>query len=126
MTRTLRIDGQLPGLNQLLAAKRRVFHRQDGYGQIKASWETAIAAIALDQGVLPVTRPVDVHFQWVLADRRRDPDNVAGAGQKLILDGLVAARVLPGDGCRWIRSLAHTFDVGSPPCVLVTLSECGA
>jgi hypothetical protein len=43
-------------------------------------------------------------------DRRRDKDNVASA-RKFVLDGLVLAKVLNGDGWRWIDGWWDRFSV---------------
>lgn len=52
-------------------------------------------------------------------------DNVCGAGQKLVLDGLVAAGILPGDGWAHVRGLEHAFVVDADrPGVLVEIEAC--
>lgn len=37
-------------------------------------------------------------FDWYEPDKRRDPDNVASAGRKIILDAMRATGMLPNDG----------------------------
>ena len=50
------------------------------------------------QKIVPITKyPVRIEISWFLANQRRDPDNVS-AGKKFILDALVKAGILRGDG----------------------------
>jgi len=63
-------------------------------------------------------------FEWKERDRRRDPDNIAAAGRKLILDGLVLAGVLPDDGWNHVLGWTDRFEVDRErPGVLVELFE---
>lgn len=45
---------------------------------------------------LPEFNKVVIIITWYEPDERRDPDNIM-AGQKFILDGLVAAGTIPND-----------------------------
>ena len=69
--------------------------------------------------------PVDVHFAWECKDRRRDPDNIASAGQKVLLDALQVAGVLPNDGWHEIASIEHNFKKSELKidAVTITLTE---
>lgn len=82
------------------------------YNALKARWTRDIALIARrGTGTAPPapTVPAVIEFVWYEPDRKRDPDGVAAGGAKLILDGLVAAGILAGDGSRNVRRLAHDF-----------------
>lgn len=112
----LTIHGDLPGLNEYTAACRT--HPKAG-ARMKADAE----AIILPQlaGVPPIAGPVRVACEWHTKDRRRDPDNIAFA-RKFLLDAMVTAGVLAGDGRRHILGFSDEFAVSkSDPRVVVTL-----
>jgi len=101
------VPGPLPGLNELLAAAGGSGGRRAGYARIKRQWTETIWALAKEARIDkpgPFERAVLMTFDWVEKDKRRDPDNVAAGGRKLILDGLVNAGVLAGDGWKHVRS----------------------
>lgn len=66
------------------------------------------------------TYPVHLQFDWYCKDRRIDPDNIA-AGKKMIIDGLVAAGILTGDGWAQICGLHDTFHIDHNARVTVSL-----
>ena len=111
MTQALWIPGPLPGVNELIAAAKSGHGRGNAYARIKAAWMEAIWIRAKVTRMKPMVGAVRLSFLWVERDRRRDPDNVAGGGRKLILDGLVKAGVLTDDGIDEIRSWVDTFAV---------------
>jgi hypothetical protein len=91
--------------------------RAASYTATKAQWEAIIAAWAarLRVTVYPSRCPVEVHFVWYEADRHRDPDGISSGGRKLMLDGLVKAGVLPGDGHAEIMSMTDRFKFDRGP-----------
>lgn len=111
MTQVLWIPGQMPGINELLAAAKSGRGRGNAYARIKNQWTTTVWALAKSRCLVPMATPVRIGFLWVEKDRRRDPDNVAGGGRKLVLDGLVKAGVISDDGADEIRSWTDTFAV---------------
>lgn len=117
-TATLWVPGPLPGLNELIAAAKGAGGTGRAYSQLKRQWTDTVWALARSAKLHkpgPVESAVTIGFEWVERDRRRDPDNVAAGGRKLVLDGLVKAGVLAGDG--W----ADSFSVGPAPGVAVTI-----
>lgn len=111
MIQSLWIDGPLPGVNELIAAAKSGRGRGNAYARIKAEWMQTIWDRAKSTRMKPMSGAVRLAFLWVERDRRRDPDNVAGGGRKLILDGLVKAGVLTDDGVDEIRSWTDTFAI---------------
>ena len=111
-----------PNLNDLIRAHGQ--HAQV-YNRLKKRWADLVA---LCIGARPIRvrfgegNPAKVHFELVEPDQRRDPDNIASAAAKLILDGLVKAGVLEGDGWKHIAGLSFSWRVGSPAGVRVVLS----
>lgn len=105
------IDEPMPGLNEILAAAKSGHGRGNAYARLKKDWTERVWALAKSARLKPMVTPVRISFLWVEKDRRRDPDNVAAGGRKLILDGLVKAGVLSDDGSHEIRSWVDTFAV---------------
>ena len=117
-----RIEGKLPGLNELVAASHNHYAR----AAMKRRYERAAVLQLQAQQARPVeSLPVDVHFAWECKDRRRDPDNIASAGQKVLLDALQVAGVLPNDGWHEIASIEHNFKKSELKidAVTITLTE---
>lgn len=111
---TLWVPGPLPGMNELIAAAKGSGGRGAGYARLKRQWTETVWALAKASRIDkpgPFERRVFISWEWVERDKRRDPDNVAAGGRKLVLDGLVAAGVLAGDGWRHIDAWRDRWTV---------------
>jgi len=100
--------------------------RAPAYNALKVRWMDTITALARAQYIphMSALRRADLAFMWAEPDHRRDPDNVAAGGRKLILDALVIAGVLATDGARHVGSFGDVFAYGmTTPGVVVTLSD---
>lgn len=106
---TLRLIGELPGLNEITAANRR--NKYAGAKQ-KAEVETAIILqIRRQRGGRPLfPRRYHWRFTWHCKDKRRDPDNIA-AGVKFIFDALQTAGIITNDGWDYVATITHNFSV---------------
>lgn len=115
----LTIPGRLPGLNEITDAARG-----NRYASAKMKKEyTELVAWYAKSARLPRLKRVDLVFTWYEPHRQRDKDNIM-AGQKFILDGLVAAGVLDNDGWNQIGDITHRFRVDrNNPRVEVELIE---
>jgi len=100
------IPGELPAMNEIVGAANK---SRWSYNDLKKAWTGRIAQEAKLARLRRVERAV-VRCSWYVPNRRKDPDNIAG-GIKLILDGLVMAGVLPGDGWRHVAGIEHEFAV---------------
>ena len=117
MTQTFFVPGPLPNVNDI-AGKNRW-----SYGKTKKTWTQRIATLALVARIKPVDRAVFA-FEWREKDRRRNPDNIAGGGKKLIFDGLVTAHVIANDGWGQVAGWSDSFAVDAAnPGVWVTLTS---
>jgi len=120
------VPGPLPGLNELIAAAKGSGGQGRAYSRLKRQWTETIWALAKRDRLKPFVGRATFRFEWIEKDKRRDPDNIAAGGRKLILDGLVKAGVLKGDGWRfvgiWTDSFKTTLGLYRPGC-LVTLSR---
>ncbi|MEW6542457.1 MAG: hypothetical protein AB1411_02475 [Nitrospirota bacterium] len=121
--------GPLPGMNDILdtakafdGRQHRLKQRWNGYQEIKKSWlRTLVCELRLAK-IRPVERAYWL-FEWHEPNRLRDPDNVSGAGRKLILDAFVHAQLIPDDGWDVIAGWEDRFVVSRKPGVLVTIRE---
>jgi Holliday junction resolvase RusA-like endonuclease len=110
MSAVLFIPGPLPGLNELLGAAKSGRGRFNGYARLKKQWGDTVWALARSARLERVEAPVGITFCWREPNRRRDIDNISAAA-KLVLDGLVTAGVLDGDGWKHVTSINHLFQV---------------
>ena len=116
------LPGRLPGDNEV----RAMLTRKGGYRRYNTLKRKCHELVALITAAERVGRfqTAHVHFEWVEPNRRRDPPNVIGAGQKFCLDALQHAGVLPNDGWKEILSISHKWRVDRDrPGVTVTLIE---
>jgi Holliday junction resolvase RusA-like endonuclease len=118
MTLELWIPRRAPNLNDLIRAHGQHHHV---YDRLKKSWADTVALVKRSY-VTPIRR-CSVHFELVEENTRRDPDNIAAGTAKLVLDGLVKAGVLEGDGWKHIAGLSFSWRVGNPAGVRVVLTE---
>lgn len=119
------VPGRVPGLNDL---NRMKGSNKFAYNAQKRSWD-GLVALAARSAVGPenTTRLLGrgqalVLIHVVEPNRKRDPDNVAGAARKFVHDGLVLAGVLENDGWRHVvPDLRTTLEVGDDPRIEVTV-----
>lgn len=117
------IPGRLPGLNDLVAAAKV---RRRGFSAYAVMKEKAGRLAYYAALGAPRFRRVRIDFTWFEPDRRRDPDNVTGAGRKILLDSLVKGGMLPNDGWGAIESWTDRWEVNrAKPGVLLSITEVG-
>jgi Holliday junction resolvase RusA-like endonuclease len=107
------IPFRLPGLNDIIRAKRGISKRSghDGYSLMKKEIQKKIGFMLNIARIKPVVdKRVSFRFLWIEPDRRRDKDNVV-AGRKFIFDALVAHGILPDDRWKQISGWSDDFAV---------------
>ena len=121
MTRQkLIIPCELPALNEVIDKSKRHWAE---YAKQKKQWTRFIALLARLE-LQPVEKQVSLSITWVCKDKRKDPDNIVAGGRKIILDGLVSAGILRGDGWKQISGFTDTFAVDNKrPRVEVMIDE---
>lgn len=102
------IPFSMPGLNDYVDAERT--HRQAG-ASMKRKWQNAVLNSLRSQLRHPLREPVRLSYLWVEKDRRRDKDNIAAFGRKVIQDALVQMRALRNDGWNNIIGFSDDFAV---------------
>ena len=94
-THKLVVPGPMPGLNELIGASNASRYK---YNQLKKQWTQIIAAAGRKSRWQPEAVTARADFTWVEASRRRDPDNIAAGGRKLLFDTLVELGAWQNDG----------------------------
>lgn len=113
----LTIPGTLPNMNEIIATSKKHYIM---YSKMKKKYT---ALVQKEAEGLPAIQSADFLIQWYAKNRKIDPDNIT-AGQKFIMDGLVEAGVLPGDGWQQIGQINHKFHVDKDnPRIEVTIFE---
>lgn len=115
-----------PGLNDYINAERT--HRQKA-AKMKKEYQDAVMLCIRGQRLPTFDGPVYMYYTWVEKDRRRDKDNVAAFGRKVIQDALTRSGVLKNDGWANIVGFSDAFAINKEtPRVEVILvdmlSEC--
>lgn len=114
----IEIPIRLPGLNEYTRQNRH--HKQAG-ARMKKQVEEQLLWYIKSQTKAKHNR-VRLVFRWREADRRRDLDNIAAA-KKFLLDAMVKAGVIPGDGWRHVVGFEDHFEVSKQPGVRVEIME---
>ncbi len=92
-------------LNEYINAERG--NRFQG-AKIKRNETEKIIWLCRAQYLKPIDTKVKIDFTWFVANRRKDPDNIAFT-KKFILDGLVKAGVLKNDNLNVIVGFSDKF-----------------
>ena len=113
------IPGTFPNLDRIIgAAQDRAV-----YVELVRTYTYAVAIAAKDQRAPVQNYPCSIHIDWYCKDRQFDPDSIA-AGKKMIINGLVGAGIIEGNGWEQIHGLSDNFfiDAGHPR-VVVSIRE---
>lgn len=122
MNQKLIIEGQLPSLNDYIAAMNRNRHIGN---KMKRQYTEEVVEAVLEQGLKPYDKSVELTFTWVEPNARRDPDNITSFGRKVILDGLVESGILQKDSQRYVSGWQDTWSVGKEPQIIIHIMESG-
>lgn len=133
MEQKLWVPGPMPGMNEILDAKTRAIGGWQGatgkyskrhtlYNGLKKEWNEKIQRMISNQCVSPMGKAY-ITFYVIEPNRRRDPDNFTSGAIKFILDSLVHAKVLDGDGWKCVHGLASFWCVGDLPGVAVFIRD---
>src|SRR3990167_10543739 len=96
------IPGELVSLNEYINADRTNRYKA---ALIKKAETHRVASEIRAAKVPKITKPmVKMICTWYTKDKKKDADNVAGSGLKLILDGMVMAKILPNDSSAYTGS----------------------
>lgn len=120
MIQSFEIPGRLPGKNEYTNACRK--NRYAG-AKMKRDAQNLVGWAIRKANLKPMSGLVDVHFNWIEPNKRRDKDNIRGA-DKFILDALVELAIIKDDGWRYVNDFSDSYDVDKEnPRIVVTLEE---
>jgi Holliday junction resolvase RusA-like endonuclease len=125
MTVSFVIPGRLSSQNEVI--RNAAYNRYGGGAQRKKEKEKCYWAIVeyINGQAVRFTKPVTISFSWIEPNAKRDIDNVAAGGTKVICDALVMAKVIPNDTREWVKGISHSFpppDKANPR-IEVTVTE---
>lgn len=116
------ISGRLKGLNEYIEACRKCPKSGGSLKRKEQSWVVLYIKNRL-RGV-HISRPVIIHYHWYEPNRKRDLDNIAGFGHKVIQDALVECGVLANDGWKEVCGFTDVFSVTKKePYIAVEIEE---
>lgn len=104
------LEGDIfPSLNRIIDLSKQHWSK---YAKLKKEMTSLVMWQAKRQckPVKAYRYPVMIKISWAMPSARRDPDNIAHA-KKYILDGLVKAKILEGDGFKQIKEFRDMFSV---------------
>ena len=120
---TFFIHALLPNLNDMISAAKARRGAWSRYTDMKLAYGVVCKHDIRAAQITPCVQPVTVRFVWHEKTTKRDPDNIC-AGQKFVLDALVALKILRNDGWADIIGLTHSWLVDpAHPGVAVTLIQ---
>lgn len=118
------IQGRMPDLNDYLKACNQ--HYQKGATMKRENMEIAMWEIRKQLKRLHIEKQVNIHYMFVEPNIKRDKDNIAAFGHKVIQDALVKTEVLGNDGWKHILGFTDSFSVDKEnPHIEVTIVEVG-
>ena len=121
LVKTYTFPGKLPGMNEYTAANRN--NPYTG-ARMKKNCQRDLELMIRSQGICHPREPVKLTYRWYERNKRRDLDNVAAFGMKVIQDALVGTGVLRDDGWKDIVGFEHMFFVDKDnPRIEVDISE---
>lgn len=104
---TVTIPGKPMNLNEIIRLKASTYKGAWNREKIKHERCVRLAWVKMSiakGGAQIINGPYSMRYLLLCKDRRSDPSNLAAGAEKVILDALVDAGALPGDGFKHHRS----------------------
>ena len=116
---TLHYEINLPTLNEYIDAERT---NKILASKAKRKFTQYIMLETIAQCKAKLSGMHDVDVTWYRNNKKHDADNVY-FGIKFILDGIVAAKVIPGDDRKVIRDISHHIRHDEKNSILLTFTR---
>lgn len=100
---TIFFEREFPGLNEHIKELSRNRYKGGSMKKTETEW---VKYTCQSLKIPPILHyPVQVRFSWYIRNKKKDLDNITFA-KKYILDGMVEAGVLKGDGQKYINFIS--------------------
>ena len=118
------ISGELPALNEIIALLKKGKGSYQPYNDIKQQLSIMIMYQCRKQLKGKKFNKVFLHIIWYCKNKKKDKDNIAAGGLKILLDSMVHAKVIENDGWKNVEGFSHKFEVDkSNPRVEILIEE---
>ena len=103
------IPGRLTGLNEYIAAERTNRYKAAALKRDSQGYVCVYIRKCLRN--VHIAKPVKLRYTWHEPNRKRDLDNVASFGHKVIQDALKECRVITDDSPKYVVGFSDEFRV---------------
>ena len=118
ITQTFIIKGELTDCNTYMNAERSSRYAA---ADIKKAETERVAWDIKKHKLKPMARIDQIIIQWYSKDKKKDTDNIEFA-KKFIMDGIVAAGIVPSDSRKYTGEVTtHRHYISNPPYIYVGL-----
>ena len=117
---TFFLDFPLPTLNEMIRTARG--NRYAAAAQ-KKKYTNLVAEEIIVQTDRPHYPALSLDITWIETKKKRDPDNVTGGGLKFLMDGIVAAGIIPDDDRDHVASITNQIVVSDSRGVAVSVTS---
>ena len=107
----LTIPGEMPGMNEIIDARRITNGRWNAYTKMKRECGAKVALFAQMANAPKITGAHHWVYHLFCRNKLRDPSNILFGAAKFIEDGLQQAGLLENDGWGQVLSIRGRFNV---------------
>lgn len=114
------LDFPLPTLNEMIRTARG---NKFASASQKKKYTDLVAMEIMVQTNRPHFDAISLNIAWIETKKKRDPDNVAGGGNKFLCDGIVAAGIIDNDDRDHIASTTNRIVISDSRGVVVRITS---
>lgn len=115
------VNGQMPGLNEIIEACKGCGGRGYGYARLKKQWTSDVALMAKAARVAAVPGAYRLELLWVAPINANKAAMDRDNRESGVNDGLKLAQLIQDDGPAYYQGSTHTHTTGPRPGVWVTV-----
>jgi len=113
---TVLLPIDLPGLNEILAAKGNIYRQSGGrqrsaYTAMKKKYTGVVAKALVEQGCVPNApyNMIEPSLIFYEPHKRRDLDNISAGGSKFVFDAMVTVGIISNDNLMHIQKMSAAY-----------------